>query len=501
MAEDMDTNMMVEPTTSHGYPRSKYLMYFLVLLVVLSCVAYARFHFSSRSASSTTDHLTIEANIFVKTYYFMENALPATSNSTSFETTQSVQQFKKLAQANFLAASRQDPSFYNIRRLILIENPGDRSWAIRELLRIPKEHMDSATFVKKISDESQIWQNIYITKGKLPSSTVASYEKQIKEMQLGWYEHLALCDLYHRAGMSKESAKERSAAGISAARSVIILCFLVFCMMLLLFAGIILGINYLIKKEMHSWPGAPNDVIMLPENERSIIGGYLLEVFVVYMLIFVLTQVFLGTAISVVLKSGILPSSIGVVFAQTVQYMVWSGVSLWYLVYRLRLIGWTLKNIGLTTSNIWGEIKWGIGGYASALPLVAAMTLLSQKLMSAYHTPPNPIEPMLMGSDTLLARVILFLLVAVAAPFFEEIFFRGVLFNSLRSRWGLVAGILISAAIFGGVHPLPFGFLPICALGSVFSVVFYQRGSLIPNMIAHSLQNSMAFFLMLLLAS
>ena len=86
-------------------------------------------------------------------------------------------------------------------------------------------------------------------------------------------------------------------------------------------------------------------------------------------------------------------------------------------------------------------------------------------------------------------------------PFFEELFFRGVLFNSFRARWGLAAGVVASAAVFALVHPLPFGFLPIFALGSVFSMLFYQRGSLIPNMVAHGLHNAITFAILILVAS
>ena len=62
-------------------------------------------------------------------------------------------------------------------------------------------------------------------------------------------------------------------------------------------------------------------------------------------------------------------------------------------------------------------------------------------------------------------------------------------------------GILSSAVVFGLVHPLPLDFLPIFALGSVFATLVYERGSLLPSMIAHGLNNTAAFAVLLILTS
>ena len=75
-----------------------------------------------------------------------------------------------------------------------------------------------------------------------------------------------------------------------------------------------------------------------------------------------------------------------------------------------------------------------------------------------------------------------------------------LLFSSLRARWGVAAGVMISAVVFGAVHPLPMGLLPILVLGAVFAVVFNERGSLLPNMVAHACTNAVAFALLFILA-
>ncbi len=85
------------------------------------------------------------------------------------------------------------------------------------------------------------------------------------------------------------------------------------------------------------------------------------------------------------------------------------------------------------------------------------------------------------------------------APFFEELFFRGVLHTSFSAKWGVVAGVVGSALAFAAVHPFPLGFLPIFALGTVFAVLLHERGSLLPPMIAHGMNNAIAFALLFIL--
>lgn len=145
------------------------------------------------------------------------------------------------------------------------------------------------------------------------------------------------------------------------------------------------------------------------------------------------------------------------------------------------------------------DVVWGIGAYAAALPLVVITALIVQWISRYIPSPDNPIVPLFIESDSWPAKVVLFLLAAVAAPFFEELFFRGVLFSSLRAKWGVAAGVIASAAIFGAVHPLPIGLLPILVLGAVFAVVFHERGSLLPSMVAHACNNAVAFALLLIL--
>jgi uncharacterized protein len=79
--------------------------------------------------------------------------------------------------------------------------------------------------------------------------------------------------------------------------------------------------------------------------------------------------------------------------------------------------------------------------------------------------------------------------VAVSAPVVEEIFFRGILYRSLRNRLALWPAALIAGAMFGLVHitSYPVDTLPVKAAFGVIACLLYERtGSLLPGIALHS---------------
>ena len=89
--------------------------------------------------------------------------------------------------------------------------------------------------------------------------------------------------------------------------------------------------------------------------------------------------------------------------------------------------------------------------------------------------------------------------IALLAPILEELLFRGaiqgVLLRAQDKPW---IAILISSLIFGVVHmnpaQIPFAFL----LGMMFGWLYYRTGSLLPGIIGHVLNNSVAAVNMIL---
>ena len=89
--------------------------------------------------------------------------------------------------------------------------------------------------------------------------------------------------------------------------------------------------------------------------------------------------------------------------------------------------------------------------------------------------------------------------IALLAPILEELLFRGAIQGHLQSvlkhPW---VAILIASFLFGVVHmnpaQIPFAFL----LGAMFGWLYYRTGSLLPGIIGHVLNNSIAAVSMIL---
>ena len=185
----------------------------------------------------------------------------------------------------------------------------------------------------------------------------------------------------------------------------------------------------------------------------------------------------------------------------------------------LRGIGWrqVRHDIGLTRGrNPPLEPFFGIGCYAMALPLVVAGLVFTWILLylqqgsteagnpfapSDYPTHPI-IEPLAHGG--LEDQLLVLFLASVAAPLVEETMFRGVLYRHLReasARFGRIVSILASATlvsfIFAVIHPQGLVAVPVLmALAFGFALAREWRGTLIPGMVGHGLNNALVMLLL-----
>jgi uncharacterized protein len=87
-------------------------------------------------------------------------------------------------------------------------------------------------------------------------------------------------------------------------------------------------------------------------------------------------------------------------------------------------------------------------------------------------------------------------LTCVVAPICEEFLFRGYIFTALRNWQGTLPAALITAVLFGGVHvgsAPALDLVPLAGLGFGLCLLYRYTGSLYPCIVAHSLNNSLAF--------
>jgi len=91
-------------------------------------------------------------------------------------------------------------------------------------------------------------------------------------------------------------------------------------------------------------------------------------------------------------------------------------------------------------------------------------------------------------SSVLLGTVLL-------APLFEELFFRGVLFNALRVH--LPAGwvVIVTALLFAAIHPSWPLILSVLLAGLLYGTLRHLSGSVLPALLAHLTHNGLTFVL------
>jgi len=138
------------------------------------------------------------------------------------------------------------------------------------------------------------------------------------------------------------------------------------------------------------------------------------------------------------------------------------------------------------------NVLWGIGGFGLGFPLTLAAQWVQSHLGAVDSG--NAMIGLVSRGNPLQLQALLFV-VAGVTPLTEELWYRGAILESLRSRCGNRLAWLLSALFFAFIHADPGAFLPLLALGGVFGYLYLRTGSLVPGVIAHGLWNATSFFL------
>jgi len=84
------------------------------------------------------------------------------------------------------------------------------------------------------------------------------------------------------------------------------------------------------------------------------------------------------------------------------------------------------------------------------------------------------------------------LLLAVLAPLVEELVFRGLLYGWLVGRWGKTVAWIVSSLAFAAAHTEPAHIVLVFPLGLLFGWLRQRTDSLLPSLVAHIANNSLA---------
>ncbi len=164
--------------------------------------------------------------------------------------------------------------------------------------------------------------------------------------------------------------------------------------------------------------------------------------------------------------------------------------------------GAAAESLGLVAWDIKSSLGLGLAGGVVCYWLSAAFALLSYAALHNLEWMENWLEGLfevnmksgVSGVDLFIA----FLLIVVAAPICEEIFFRGYLYPPMRRVMGRGAAIILNSLLFSIVHFSLFGLMSRMVAGCVFCLLYEYKENLMAPIVAHAINNFIAFMLPLI---
>jgi membrane protease YdiL (CAAX protease family) len=150
-------------------------------------------------------------------------------------------------------------------------------------------------------------------------------------------------------------------------------------------------------------------------------------------------------------------------------------------------------------SSQFGLRRPGVGWWTATrliVLLLLVFVVLSVVWSEVLHPEEEKLLEQLGSNEGALLLALSAALTCIVAPVCEEILFRGYIFTALRNWRGTMPAALITALLFGGVHvgsaPV-LDLVPLAGLGFGLCLLYRYTGSLYPSIVAHSLNNSLAF--------
>ena len=135
------------------------------------------------------------------------------------------------------------------------------------------------------------------------------------------------------------------------------------------------------------------------------------------------------------------------------------------------------------------DLVWGLCG-AVAMILIATGVGALQESFFHLKTDEVQVEYLRNARGSLVGGFVA--LACVAAPFSEELVFRGFLFNAILRYVPAGGAMVLSALLFGAAHVEPGNLgaiAPLAATGVVLAAVYYYSGSLVASMLTHGIFN------------
>jgi membrane protease YdiL (CAAX protease family) len=222
-------------------------------------------------------------------------------------------------------------------------------------------------------------------------------------------------------------------------------------------------------------------------SHRTIVACLLLAV----LLATVLQLIYLAVTNESVNPESLSPTTL-LVFILSLQISLLLIV--WIRIIRPRVITWA--EMGLTADRLGQKIVAGLGT-GLAIVVVAAMVEQILSRLGVEQTQMSLFAPVRSATPFQFAELLL--AGAGFVPFVEEVFFRGYVFKAYTEQKGIAQAYIFGPLVFALPHVTgpelkALGIIPPALIsGLILAHVFRKTGSIVPTMVAHVMNNSIAF--------
>ena len=166
-------------------------------------------------------------------------------------------------------------------------------------------------------------------------------------------------------------------------------------------------------------------------------------------------------------------------------------VTLTLLAAYVPIVFWGVWRTGLPFRRLFPFTRFPVGLLLPLLPAIVGYGILcseADNLLLSLVPMPKFIYELFRSLHT--GGVAGLAVIALAAPFAEEMVFRGLILGGFLERYRVWKALLVSAALFAVVHVNPYQFFTAFGLGLLMAWLFWRTGSLWLCAIVHGLHNS-----------
>ncbi len=154
-----------------------------------------------------------------------------------------------------------------------------------------------------------------------------------------------------------------------------------------------------------------------------------------------------------------------------------------------------IKGLGLNIKTLFKDIKWAFVNLLAVEPVIILGLVIVEFLGRFFTGTDFEIEKhqslqTIIQSREILLLIVMFVLITIITPVFEEILFRGIIQSAILSYLGKPwISIFLSSALFTILHP-PQHWLAVFALSVAIGYSYEKSGSLIRPIIIHCIFNT-----------